>query len=1056
MIRIVSVALIAVSFAAQVHAAALQSLTIEEGETRTVELPGATTAYSLHPAIAQMTFVAPSARIVGRSGGIARIAVVSDAGVTTFDVEVKGSPRPSATDISDSSRSMIVESRYDSWSDRADQRIEYSTTNGDRETRTRIGIVANAISEGLDKDWLLPSLSWNLRTPSMSLTLFDEVVRVSPLIFSNQNLRGVHLATRGWEVHAGYSFYSMLGGLLIPKQRERVLGVGYEHQLAPGQSLSSDVYHFDSEESADEKGTIGSLTYRYGNGTSTRLLIETAASHSAAGSTLFGAAVDASHRDLDQDSSLRWRYRPAGFAGLRAQLAGTTADGSWRRRLTDAVTVAASAVHSDLEIGAGTQRSSSAGLTVAAKPYRSWTLHTGVRYGSVSTPLGLDSERIEVPVGITYGGSGWGASGEYRLARGTGHEELGTRARIAAHLRTGAFGGSISVERETNAPTLQLIFRERPDLALVLAELGLMVSSPYELAELLRNHPVLSEPGFLEGADIELTPEGLRGSLALDWVPGGAHSFRLNGQYRRDERISRTSELALASLSHSLSLGSNLELRTGYSRSFTRDPATQWIARGGWQVSIRKQLSDDGTGLPFLPSRGTVDGYVFADDDADGQHVEGGLGIPGVRVVLSEDERETRTDAKGYFRFERVSEGTHRVKAEYVSATPFRFTTASPVDVHAGGTVYFGIAPVAARLFGEVVSDAGIPLDGARIAVSGQGVDLSATVRGGRYSIEVPRSGRYEVRVDKTSVPPGYSLQALATRDVAIEMGEPHRVDFRAPALRSIAGRVERADTSGSPVRIAGATVRIADSDRMATTDDEGRFYFRDLTPIVTELIVEHDGVESRKELTVPNGPMLMRDMIVRLDGEPQTRTASTAQIKPREQVLPEVVDLPDPVRPVATVAAKETPRADAPPSSRRASAKPRRPAATVSVLRAPATIEAQPPSVTTYRLKGTFRGHEATDADASHSLRQEGHAHAVKTPATLELGAFASADRARQVVAAVTGYGYVGRVETRVGGFTVVVGPFADQATRERARRQLSMLTTAVTSTTAHISGSR
>ncbi len=109
------------------------------------------------------------------------------------------------------------------------------------------------------------------------------------------------------------------------------------------------------------------------------------------------------------------------------------------------------------------------------------------------------------------------------------------------------------------------------------------------------------------------------------------------------------------------------------------------------------------------PEPGTIKGWVFVDDDADGLRDKGDQGLPSVAISLSNGDYTT-TSATGAFSFE-VSSGTYTlVESEpqgYASTTPNSYTG---LIVEAGDVVV--------RSFGEIVDEAA-NLDQVQIAVAG-------------------------------------------------------------------------------------------------------------------------------------------------------------------------------------------------------------------------------------------------------------------------------------------------------------------------------------------------
>lgn len=872
---------------------------ITAGTQAAVEIPRATAAYSLDPSVADVSFSRPELGIVGYREGTARIAIITPDGLETLDVVV--TPRENLTLLANRSRSdLSVESRYDSWSERFDQRLSWSTRNGDRQTRLEVrhSALRNA---GAENDQFIPWASYRVETPRYTLTLLDQWVSESVLTLDRRLVRGVHLDAAGFRLHAGYGFYSLLGETFLPKEdRERVLGLSYEASLGSRSSITPRVVVFDTDATGpDRSGMVGSLEYEYQRGNALKFAAEAALSRlDHNGDLQPGFALRSDYRSDRDQAWIDLRHRPSGFAGLRREVAGTFGDASWRRALSSSLDATANVSYQDVSIPSYDQTTTSSSLSFRYRLNPRWGLSTGGRYSVLEAGTSLDIEQFEIPLEVHYRRNAVGGTAEYRYIENSHRNEGGHLVRLSGYGKAGNTRSTFWAERQTNAPTLEVIFREQPDLALLLTQLGIIVSSPFELSRVLREHPALAELGFIEGVTVNLSPVSYRAGGSLSWLEREGRSFQLTTNYRRDEGIARTRESAVALVSYSHRLGGSLDLTGGYSHSFTRSGDVGWLSAGGWQLGIRKQFGEaTGNGLSLFRRRGEISGYVFLDERAIGRFESGMTPVAGVEVVLDDDQR-TRTDTRGFFEFERVPEGIHTVQADYESDKPFKFTTASPARAGIGETIYIGIAPVAGRLLGAIASDQEIPIDGVGISIEGREFSTTFLARGGRFSIDVPRSGAYQVMIDRASVPSGYSLLGIEPVDVVIVEGQPSRADFVLPAIRSIGGKVERRGVGSEKLPVEGAVVHLDGNGRTMNTDAEGRYLFRDVTPGNVLVIAEQGGLAARRSVQVPKGPAAIRNidllisegLLVEHRVEPVKKAENSEPKRPMEPKKPAAV----------------------------------------------------------------------------------------------------------------------------------------------------------------------
>src|SRR5205085_9792229 len=186
-------------------------------------------------------------------------------------------------------------------------------------------------------------------------------------------------------------------------------------------------------------------------------------------------------------------------------------------------------------------------------------------------------------------------------------------------------------DRQNDTPTLQLIFQQRPDLALALERLGFEASSPDDIARLLRDNASLLNLGLIEGASVNLTPRRDQAGLELAWTDSSAarQRVRLRIFSNRLESVASTTTSRLAMLSYARRVAGATDVEATVAR-FSAP------ARNSVEVALRHTFDD----LPRL-GRGEISGNVTLDD---------GTPLAGMDVQL-DAARSATIDARGRYAF---------------------------------------------------------------------------------------------------------------------------------------------------------------------------------------------------------------------------------------------------------------------------------------------------------------------------------------------------------------------------------------------------------------------
>jgi cell division septation protein DedD len=791
-------------------------LTLTVNETQSIDLAGVTAAYAIDATILDASAGNGRLLLVARAAGRTKVMVIGAHGEHAYDVIVTRPPgmaERTAAAAAARAESGVAELRYSS----ASREVQASVTAA-RETKTRRTEASlRAVHQGAEPRGdrartSIASASYRIFTRRREVTLFDRDVDHSPLTLAATPVRGVHYLDDRWRLHAGYTAYAAYRSFLIPVERQLVAGGGYVFRTGARSTVMPSLFAIRGE------GTVASLLYSYEE--ADRLNVRGELGYSGD----VGAAGELAFDGESDRVRAVFRYRPDAFAAAGTAPRGLFGDASWTRTYD----------------GRGSALSASATVThVARSRVAGAAAEVDHRLGDVLSLTGgaswaaLDGARaITIPAGIRADFARFGFGALYRYARsrtnGGGHG-----LRLSARASLGSFYASAYADRQQNAPTLELIFAERPDLAIALADLGITATSAADVARALREHAELAELGFLEGVTVELSPERTQFGLEAAWLSPGAsrQQLRLRVLHSAIESVAARTKTTLATLSYSRRLTESADVFASWSywRSGSR---RQPFAEAG----IRQRLD----GFPSFGGDGTISGSVFVDEDLDG--TSDGVGV--AAVVELDGTKTQRTNPDGTFAFTGVSRGSHRVVARVPDRPEAYFTTPSRVEASSGDRLAFGVAMTPARLLGSIVNDAGDGLPGVRVLLARGSQRITATTGSGGELTAVTPPGEWQVSILTDSVPPGYALAGTEPRAVMLDRERPASFAVTLRAHRTITGRAA-----------PNAEVTVTPPARTVRADEQGRFSIRSLGPGTVTLV--SGGVE--QSVDVPRGPATIR-----------------------------------------------------------------------------------------------------------------------------------------------------------------------------------------------------
>ncbi len=814
-----------------------QTFTLSVQESQTFQMMGATAAWAIDASIVEVAAQNGHVVLFGRTAGRTKIVVVSITGENSFDVVVQ--PRPGASAAArPQAKSGVAEVRYSSATRELSNNVSASREEKNKRTELRVQTVHRTDTgvPGERARTSIPSASYRIFTRGRELTLFDRDVDHSPLTLSGTPVRGVHYLDEHWRVHAGVTAYAVHQSFLLPIERETVFGAAYSMRHGSRSSFTPGVFIYP------EEGTVASLLFDHARGDSVRVRAELGISGAigAAGQLHVDTARDRARIDV--------RYRPREFAVIGAgDVRGLLADASWSHTWRRGSSASLAFTATDL-VATG-QRVLGASADFDHRVNERWSVFGGPSWGSFG-----HAESVTIPIGVRRDFTRGSVSALVRRAQSSTNRG-GNGFRVAARGSISRLHASAFVDRQENAPTLDLIFSEQPELARALTELGIVATSPADVARALRENAALIELGFIEGVTVDLAPLRTQFGLELAFVGSGKSRHQLRARFLRNvvESVATSTETTLASLTYSRHLTTATDIFAGYSYWRTERRGHEPVVQPFVEVGLRQRFD----GLPdVFGGSGSIRGIVFADEDLDGN--SDGVGV--AAEIEVDGASNVRTNPDGTFVVNNLSRGSHRVVARVPSRPDAYFTTPSRVEVETGQTVSFGVATTPARVQGRVMNDAGIGIAGVRLLLTrGPRQIFGTTDSLGAFAIVAP-PGAWQMSIVTDSVPAGHSLDGSDAREIVLDRARPTEVSYQLRALRSLSGRGVAANVE----------IDVAPLGKKIRSDAEGHFSLRSLPPGEITLIAGN----ARQRVTVPEGPAsLSVDFETKVATAPAIRT---------------------------------------------------------------------------------------------------------------------------------------------------------------------------------------
>jgi len=825
-------------------AARADNVTVHVNESVTIDIDGATAAYAVDPSIVDVAMAGPGrVALTGRSAGTTQLIAVTAAGTKPFLITIGPAHAANVPRAVAANEAMgRLETRYTSDTARLQNSFDVFMRDGERRSQFHLLNVRYLGERFGSSSTAFPSIYYRVNTPYREVTFGDDYVDASPLTIRGTQVRGFHLRDDRLELHAGYAASTMWEDLFLPADRRWVVGAGYGFDRG-GIRWTPSVYGFLSEpkQTTARKGVAGALAAEYRRADALWLRGEVGISRVVAASAEI--RYDTARDHLTGHAT----FKPQSYPTLGiSDVPGTHGELAWSRRATSRLTAETFAAYDDYQFQSLHQTFANSSLTLRYAASPRVTLTSGASVNDLRTPS-RSIRTIAVPVGIAYDRPSYGASLSARVLDNDNASRRGDVIRLGARASRRGFTTSLWIERQRQAPTLDLIFREEPGLEQALQRLGISVHSPEEVARALRDNAALINLGYIEGLTVNLTPKRLLAGFDASWIGTGEgrDQLRFHAIADRDENVGTSRTSTLATLSYTRRVLPQTEVFG--SLSMWRGGARAVEQEGNSvEVGVRQRFD----GMPaMLQSRTIIEGVVFLDPEMRGSSA-GAVPLPDV-IVMLDGTRTTRSDADGAYAFHAVDGGAHSVVAQLPASRPAYFTTASRVEVTGHARVDFGVVWSSARLIGRVASDANIGIAGVIIAaIAPNDVRVAAaTDSNGQFTLAVP-AGTYRVALVPETLPADYSTEEKE-RNVTLVADVPQTMSFGVTALRSVAGTVSGA-----------SEVTIESLDRRAAVDASGNFVFRSLPAGHFTLAAKIGNRLITHDVTMPAEPVTLRDVV--------------------------------------------------------------------------------------------------------------------------------------------------------------------------------------------------
>jgi hypothetical protein len=862
--------------------AGANTLSLRESTQILVPGPGTTAAYSLDPQTAEAQIAGDQVRIWGRAPGHAVIVLVySDFSTSTLNVAVTQAPpilpdRPwSGLNPGDSKG--YYEFRFSTDPTEITNTLDYRTnwmqlhfTNTDVPSRNL---------PGASSTWF-PYTFLRFTAKPWRFTLLDEDVNSSPISVNSTLVRGVHAETDRLAFHAGYVSVAGFDSLLLPTQKQMIVGATFSQNVCdkigivvlrsttpcvgfggPLQ-IGATLYFIQrtplslSPQAAQGGGT-GFIRRRARPGSCMRATIDCSGfdySLDLGYSKGFGGAFTLDKESKKNQLHIVARYRPRLYAasetdslnGLQSQASW---DRSWNRRWGSSL----SGSDNHILTTTATQNAEVANALVHSALFGGISISSGASASHFADNQALfpSINRFSVPITISRDGKRFSASIQYSYSLTTHEFSPGQGYEGSLHWSGQHFQWNLAAGLETEALGVDSVFSAFPELNLELTQLGLGTSvNVNELAALLNNRAFLNSLGIAPNATIELLPRDWHGHAGASWN-WSRQRLEADFDYNANFFLTNLNTTVLEGIHYRRGLSNSTELIASF--TMLESVAPTYRLNPVAEISLHHEVGDR-----LLPRwrrpYGAISGVVSLQDRG------GNRSLASVPILL-DGARRAVTDGSGTYTFSNVDPGVHTLEIQFRSSRPFWYTTPSKVSAEPGSVVDFGVVFPSAQIIGYVLDDTGAPLADVAVSIRGPSDERRLTAnQKGEFVAPVAQAGTYVIDVSPETVRDGYALDDLKPVSVSLDDGDSKKIIFALPAIRGLSGIVQSYDAAvRAYVPVANAVVSLAELNRQAISDKNGRYLFRNMP--AGRFTIAVNG-RSYDQIEISASPQLLREDI--------------------------------------------------------------------------------------------------------------------------------------------------------------------------------------------------
>lgn len=816
-----------------------------------VPIAGLTAAYSVDTDCAEAEIDGDTVVVIGRSPCATHIVVVAGESVTETAVLVAPSQRNAdslrkakllAQRVQESG---TVNTFYSSDPGEVETSVNLARTQGNLNTTLAFSLANGYVLSPNARRTAVPYISARFAGPSTSVTLFDSLVDESLLTIESTQIRGLHVETGTWFLHAGIASLIGFRQSIFDHDPDRTIDIGYRLPLGEHSSLTPAVQWIRASHQyvSGQSGVTGSLLYNYQLPQGLHLQLE-----GASGPGFSGASA-LEYTAQNNRLQLSVRSTPMDFPGLSmARPRGFQGNGSFTHSFTRDLGLDISAAKNTYSLLDGGKQSNVTGSARLQYRFHHFSMNGGFAGSELTRRTEPSIASISVPVGFSYDSRNFGNSFQYQFSRNRA-QDLGSHSfRDSIRFTFGKTTLTAYAGRQSQTPTVSYLLVDLPWLRQALLTAGSTASTPEEIQQFIQTNADLIAGGYLRDLNISLASVRRQAGATMHWTaPRNYVSAMLEWRWDNYRRLTGTVTSTTASANLSLRLNRQTDLTVGASLFKTRSPQYDQNAPL-FTVGLRRQLGNVPDLITRFQQRGVIRGIVFADLSGQGSYDGTQKGIAAVTVIIDGVHR-TQTDNSGHYSFRSLSESKHRIEVLYESSVPFQFTTPPQVETNVGTIVNFGIAIRKSVLMGTVRSDAHRPLSNVLVRISGPTPSEVRTSESGTFKVGQLESGSYTVAVDQASLPISYVMEGSDPKAVSLKPDQPGRVDFVARALRSVSGQIE---CNGARVEVSKVDLRFDEPATSVSTDENGRFSIRDISSGRHELLLTYEAKQYRTTIDVP------------------------------------------------------------------------------------------------------------------------------------------------------------------------------------------------------------